>query len=198
MPTTSQPSSSTSASLLQRVKANDADAWNRFAAIYAPLVYNWARRGGLQESDARDVVQDVFRSVFAKIGSFERRSPQAGLRSWLWVIVRNRVRLFFRQRAPQAQAVGGSEAALQMAQVPELWEHEEDPSTPDDERALVHRALVSIRGDFSADTWQAFWRLTVEGQPVAEIAQELKLSASAVRQAKYRVLCRLREELADF
>jgi RNA polymerase sigma-70 factor (ECF subfamily) len=56
--------------------------------------------------------------------------------------------------------------------------------------------MMLVKGDFSDDTWQAFWRLAVEGQSAPSIAAELGLSPSAVRQAKYRVLCRLREELA--
>ncbi len=190
------PTGSTSFSLLERVRLRDTEAWRRFAAIYTPLVYGWARRGGLQESDAADIVQDVFRSIFAKIGDFKNDGQHSHFRGWLWVITRNRVRLFFRQRATQPSAVGGSAAALQLAQLPELWHCDADPSTPDDQEALVQRALASIKGDFADDTWQAFWRLAVDEQPAAEIGADLGLTASAVRQAKYRVLCRLRDELA--
>ena len=55
--------------------------------------------------------------------------------------------------------------------------------------------MMSIRGDFDDPTWQAFWRLTVENHATADIAAELGISQGAVRQAKYRVLCRLREEM---
>jgi len=182
---------------LRRVQAKDPAAWDRFAAIFAPLVYGWACRGGLQGSDAEDIVQDVFRRVFVKIGTFQKQRLPGSLRRWLWVITRNRVRLFFRQRGSQIQATGGSEAALQLAEVPDVWQREEDPSTPGDQEALLHRALALIRGDFSEDTWQAFWRLAVEGHAATAIGADLHLSPSAVRQAKYRVLCRLREELSD-
>lgn len=190
-------SDATSLSLLRRVQANDPLAWDRFATIYAPLLYSWGRRGGLKESDAEDVVQEVFQSVFAKIGDFRKQSQSESLRGWLWVIMRNRVRLFFRQQASQTRAAGGEQAAQRLAELPEAWNRDEDPSTPDDQAALVQRALTLIAGDFSADTWQAFWRLAVEGHTVADIAAELGLTPSAVRQAKYRVLCRLREELVD-
>lgn len=193
-----QSSSATSASLLQKVQANDPLAWDRFATIYTPLVYGWACRGGLQASDAEDIVQDVFRSVLAKIGEFKQQNSAGSLRGWLWVITRNRVRHFFRRRGSQAQASGGSEAAWQLAQVPDVWQRDDDPSTPGDCEALIHRALAFIRHDFSEQTWQAFWRLTVTGQSAVAIAAELKLSPSAVRQAKYRVICRLRDELAGF
>jgi len=189
-------SASTSHSLLNRVRMRDAEAWQRFAALYTPLVYAWARRGGLQESDAADIVQDVFHSVFAKIGDFQKDGQRSHFRGWLWAITRNRVRLFYRRRAPQAQAAGGSDAAHQLAQLPDLWQQEADPSTPNDQRALMRRALLLVKNDFADDTWQAFWRLAIEGHVAADIARELDLTPSAVRQAKYRVLCRLRDELA--
>src|SRR6478672_4582250 len=53
----------TSLSLLERAKANDRSAWDRIVCLYAPLVYRWCRRFGLQEADALDVGQDVLRSV---------------------------------------------------------------------------------------------------------------------------------------
>ncbi len=191
-------SHSTSASLLARVRRREADAWERFAALYTPLVYGWARRGGLQSSDAADVVQDVFRPVFEKIEDFQRDGQQSRFRGWLWTITRNRVRLFYRQGAGRAQAAGGSEAARRMEQVPDFLESDEQPAAEESRRLLVHRALQLIKQDFADETWQAFWRLAVEGDSVREIAADLGISAAAVRQAKYRVLCRLREELEGF
>jgi RNA polymerase sigma-70 factor (ECF subfamily) len=51
-----QASDSTSSSLLARAARHDADAWQRMSDLYVPLVYRWAQRGGLQASDAADVV----------------------------------------------------------------------------------------------------------------------------------------------
>ena len=45
---------STASNLLEQVKANVGPAWQRLAALYAPLVYSWARRAGLQTEDAAD------------------------------------------------------------------------------------------------------------------------------------------------
>jgi len=64
-------------------------------------------------------------------------------------------------------------------------------------RQLRLRALELIRAEFEDRTWQAFWRVTVDGQPTKDVAQELGVTPSAVRLAKSRVLRRLREELGD-
>jgi len=186
---------STSASLIARVKLRDSEAWERFAQLYSPLVYGWARRGGLRDSDAADIVQEVFSAVTAKIDDFQKNRENSSFRAWLWAITRNLVRLHYRRAAQRPEAKGGSTAVLQLQQYPEFLEQDADPSGIDDRRALVHRALRLIRKDFTERNWRAFWQLAIEGQGAAEIAEELGMTASAVRQAKYRVLCRLREEL---
>lgn len=193
-----EASGSTSQTLLGRVKAKDPDAWQRFAAIYAPLVYFWARRGGLQESDAQDVVQDVFRAVHSKIEDFQRDGQASRFRGWLWAITRNRVRLFYRQRQTQIVASGGSSAAAALAEIPELWQREEEASSRDERQLVIRQALAAVKQDFAEVTWQAFWRTAVGNEAAAAVAADLQLTATAVRQAKYRVLCRLREELAGF
>ena len=63
------------------------------------------------------------------------------------------------------------------------------------EQRLFVWACEQVRHQVTDRTWQAFWRLAVENHATAEISADLGLSQGAVRQAKYRVLCRLREEM---
>ena len=37
----------TSLTLLERVRAGDADGWRRLVALYRPLVFHWCQRGGV-------------------------------------------------------------------------------------------------------------------------------------------------------
>jgi RNA polymerase sigma-70 factor (ECF subfamily) len=69
---------------------------------------------------------------------------------------------------------------------------------PQELSELYRRALELIRGDFEARTWRAFWMVAVDGVPTAEAAGELGLSTASVRQAKSRVLRRLKDELGEF
>jgi WD40 repeat protein len=46
------------------------DAWARFVRLYTPLLYYWARRLGCQDSDAADLVQDVFAALTEKLPHF--------------------------------------------------------------------------------------------------------------------------------
>src|SRR5688572_4263442 len=101
---------STSSSLIDRVQARDAEAWRRLAHIYGPLVYRWTQKAGLQESDAADVSQEVFRAVASHVTEFRRDRPDATFRGWLWTITRNKIHDFFRRRAGEPEARGGSDA----------------------------------------------------------------------------------------
>jgi DNA-directed RNA polymerase specialized sigma24 family protein len=59
-------------SLLMRIRdRSDAESWRRFAMIYAPLVYRYACRHGLQDADAADLSQEVMEKVARAIRSFE-------------------------------------------------------------------------------------------------------------------------------
>ena len=53
------------------------------------------------------------------------------------------------------------------------------------------------RAEFEDRTWQAFWRITAEGEFPADVAKGLGMSLQAVQKAKSRVLCRLRREIDD-
>ncbi len=56
-------SQSTRMSLLLRLRdGQSARAWSEFVDIYSPVIYGFARRQGLQDADAADLVQEVLRS----------------------------------------------------------------------------------------------------------------------------------------
>ena len=62
---------------------------------------------------------------------------------------------------------------------------------------VLHRALDFIRVEFEDSTWQAFWATTVGQLSTRDVADRFGMTPQAVRQAKYRVLRRLRQELGE-
>ena len=68
---------------------------------------------------------------------------------------------------------------------------------PDQLAELCQRALELVRHEFEERTWTAFWRVAVQEHPTADVAAELGVSSSAIRQAKSRVLRRLKEEMGE-
>lgn len=194
---------STSHSLIRRVQRFEAEAWVRLSTLYGPIVYGWCRRAGLQSSDAADAVQEVFRSVFQAIGSFRGASDGSNVgsfRRWLWIITLNQVRLNARRHAKMPQALGGSDAHLRMAASPDeetaVAFFEPEPDAEGTRTRLLHRTLELVRSDFNESTWTAFSRVILQDHSIQDVAADLGLTENAVRQAKFRVLRRLREELA--
>jgi RNA polymerase sigma-70 factor (ECF subfamily) len=196
MSTLSQ-SSSSSFTLLVRVRAKDPDAWQRLVRLYAPLVYEWARRAGLQSSDAADVGQEVFRTVVDSIENYQGNGSGDAFRAWLWGITRNKLHEFYRRMASQPIGAGGTDANLQLQQTAEVQLPEDSAVFGDQRPALIQRALQLIQVEFEPRTLQAFWQATVEGRQTADIAADLEMTIKAVRQAKYRVMRRLRQELDE-
>jgi RNA polymerase sigma-70 factor (ECF subfamily) len=192
-------SESTSTRLLARIRNNESDAWRRLVESYGPLVYGWARQAGLQASDAADVMQEAFRSVAAAIGSFERSDPGDSFRGWLWTITRNKIRDHFRKLALRKEAQGTNIGIL-LAQLPDAAPEDRTGAgqVEGSQVRLVRTTLESVQNEFEPRSWQAFWRVAVEGQSASEVAAELSMSVGALYVAKSRILRRLREELGGF
>jgi RNA polymerase sigma-70 factor (ECF subfamily) len=183
-------------SLLERARTNDIEAWRRILELYQPLVRLWCGRGGLAGVDAEDVSQEVFAAVATGLASFRRDRPGDTFRGWLRVITRNQVLLHFRRRQGRPQAEGGSEALHHLQDVPDpnsLSVEEENAEVSE----LYRRAVSQVRPEFEERTWQAFWLTAVEGRSPPALTEELGMSAAAIRQAKSRVLRRLREEMGE-
>jgi RNA polymerase sigma-70 factor (ECF subfamily) len=179
----------TPVSLLERLRQpGEQQAWNRFVALYTPLIHFWACRLGLRE-DAADLVQDVFAILLRKMPEF-RYDPQGSFRSWLRTVALNAWRARHRRTAGDPAPAGP--APLENLEVPDgLVEFTE----AEYRSYLAARAAQLMQAQFEPATWKAFWALVVEGRPVTEVAAELGLTANAVYIAKSRVLARLRQEL---
>lgn len=186
---------STSSSLLERVKAHDQDAWRRLARLYTPLALYWCRRAGISRQDRADVLQEVFRAVARNIAKLRLDRPGDSFRAWLRTIVQSKAADHFRRQGRGPQAKGGSEAYQRLLQSPgPSGSADHSVSAADERQLLMRQALRLMKPEFEERTWQAFWRTTVDGLPSTAIAQELGTTAAAVRQAKARVLKRLRQE----
>ncbi len=185
----------TRASLL--VKLRDGDnhaAWQEFIRLYGPVVYGFARKRGLQDADAADLMQDVMRSVSAAIGRLDYDRNQGTFRGWLFTITRNRIFSFLSARRIRPQGSGDTTTNRL------LEEHPDEEVAPDEwemeyQRRLAAIAMDRVKGEFQATTWRAFWLTAVEGRSAAEVAEEVGLSPGAIYVAKSRVLARLREEV---
>jgi RNA polymerase sigma-70 factor, ECF subfamily len=173
----------TPVSLLERLcRRPDPGSWQRFVSLYAPLVYRWGHRVGLQDQDAADLVQDVFTTLVQVLPTFayDRRR---GFRRWLRTVTLNRWR--DTRKRPEMRALPED---LPAEASDAFWEVEY-------RQELARRAMKLMQTDFQPTTWRAFWEHTVVGRSASDVAAELGITVGAVYAAKFRVLQRLREEL---
>ena len=183
----------TRASLLVQLRTGSNHiAWQEFVKLYGPVIYGFARKRGLQDADAADLMQDVMRSVSAAIGRLDYDRQQGTFRGWLFTITRNKIFNFLSARRIRPQGSGDSATNQLLNSHPD----EEDGSSAwemEYQRRLASLAMEQIKSEFQDNTWRAFWLTSVEGASAAEVSKQLGLSTGAIYVAKSRVLARLKE-----
>lgn len=185
----------TRASLLVRIRdGNNHVAWNEFLQLYGPVVYGFARRRGLQDADAADLMQDVMRSISNAIGRLDYDRKHGTFRGWLFTVTRNKIFNFFSARRIRPQGSGDTTTNLLLDQEPEANDGADDWEL-EYQRRIAATAMERIRSEFQEKTWLAFRLTAMEGVAVADAVKQTGLSAGAIYVAKSRVLARLKEEV---
>lgn len=185
-------------SLLVRLcDARDDEAWSQFVEIYAPLVYGYARKHGLQDADAADLTQDVLQAVSGAIRRLDYDPRRGSFRGWLFTVVRNKLRNFLAAQKRPGRGSGDSDAQNMLNEVPAREEEQSEWWDQEYERRVFAWASEQVRGRFSESTWQAFWQTAVEGKTGPEAARDLRTSVAAVYLAKGRVMTRLKELIRE-
>jgi RNA polymerase sigma factor (sigma-70 family) len=183
-------------SLLLRLRdPHDERAWHEFTDVYAPLIYRLARHKGLQDADAADLTQDVFRAVVRAFdnGSFD--PARGSFRGWLFRIARNLAVNHLLRQSKQLRGSGDSaildllESQAAPAEDPELLSEYK--------RQLLYWAAEQVRGEFSDLTWQAFWQTGVEGLGAADVATALGTTVGTVYHCKSKVMARLKKKIEE-
>lgn len=191
-------------SLLMRLKASedecsrDAD-WQAFVSSYEPFIYRYARRKGLQDTDANDLVQKVMVSVAKSISNWQPANESNGkprFRNWLFTIARNHLLNALKVRSTN-RGVGGTTQLQLLAQSidPRAEEHQMDE---DYRREAFLWAATRVRKQVKSLTWLAFWKTAVEGLDCQQVSLELETTVGNVYASRSRVLSRLKAEVGTF
>lgn len=177
--------------ILRLPRSADAAAWREFVELYEPLVLRFARRRGLQEADAQDLVQRVFTSVAGAVDRWQPDAARGKFRAWLFRIARNHLinQSSLRRRE---RPVGGSTQVRRLHS--EIDERVVDAGDIEIEyrRAVFESAAARVKRLVQPATWSAFWETMVVGRTCESVAEELKLSVGAIYVARSRVIARLR------
>ena len=154
---------------LTRSGPSDEHAWREFVDYYAPVIYQWCVRRGLQDTDAQDVTQQVLLKLAVKLPSFQY-DPSRSFRFWLRTLTYHAWADFLSEREGVASGHPSEWAALATAEAREdLLRRIEDEF----DLELLEQAMAQVRGRVEPGTWEAFRLTALEGVPAAEAARRL-------------------------
>ena len=191
-----QTSPETRPSLLLRLRnPQDEQAWREFLEIYEPLIERLARRRGLQHADARELVQEVLVAVSGAIDRWDPDETKGSFRGWLSTIARNLTINLLKREGRTTRGTGDSEFARLMNEQPDPVGENTALFDLEYRRRLFQFAAEHVREQFEEATWQAFWKTSVEQQPLVDVCEELGLSRGAIYVARSRVMAKLRKHI---
>lgn len=179
--------------ILRLPDKQDIEAWDWFVSIYDPVVFRLAISKGLQEADARDLVQEVMVAVARAVERWDPDQQRGRFRDWLFRIARNLILNFLVRTKNRPWSQGGSDHY-------ELLQEQCDPDANlsgafdlEFRRELFRVAAERVQKSVKQQTWDAFRMTYIEGRTTAEAAAALGTKEGVVHVARCRVLARLRE-----
>ncbi len=180
----------TRSSLIQRLKATiNGQSWEEFFQTYWQLIYNVARRSGLSEADAQDVVQETVLKVHNSMDKFEYNRKRGSFKGWLRTVTRSRLAEHFKkqQRRPgisrpvdESADIINSMAAPEGPELERIWDEEWH-------RNLIQAALSRTKKLTSPKQFQIFKCHYIDEWTVKETCQTLGVNAAQIYMAKQRV-----------
>jgi RNA polymerase sigma-70 factor (ECF subfamily) len=168
-------------------------AWERFVERFRGPIAAFARRAGLNHSDAEDVAQESL-TAFAEAYRAGKFDPTKGrLSAWLFGISHRQI---LRQRQQLARR-----AARDGAQ-PDTSFWAEHPGEDDGMQRLWDESLweacaALVAAEFEPTSYRAFELVVRDGLTSEEAAAKLGVSVNSVYNAKHRVLKQIRQRRDD-
>lgn len=185
---------STSSSLLEQIKLDDAMAWDRTVKLYAPLVFYWCKQSGLSQEDCFEIGQELFLAIHESLGRFQRKNSGSSFRGWMRTIVMRKISDHYRLNSRRADFA--SDSLSDYHDLPEQ-DGPVDGQHDQEKRLLYQRAIQIIEGEFQPKHQRAFELMIIEGWRAKEVAIHLEMSVNAVYMARHHILRRLKLEFAD-
>jgi len=163
MPNPQDRSLATRESLLHRLKdCDDQSSWQEFYDTYCDLIYRFALRAGLTETEAQEVVQETVIAVARNLPEFKYDPAVCSFKTWLLNQTTWRIKDQLRKRGP-----AGRESVRAFP----------GASTPEDETrrtATIERIADPAVSDLEA-VWEAGWKQTVLEAAMQRVKEEANL-----------------------
>ena len=204
-------------SLLNRLKGgDDTQGWQDFYRLYGPLIRNFARKAGLTEDEAEEVVRETAVSVARNLPGYTYDPKVCAFKTWLLNLARWRITDQIRKRRKvgvHASAWAGvqdsadtlkRELQREDSSLTPIVERVPDPATPEFgaewdaayEQHLFERALEAVKERIDLKQFQIFDFYVLKEWPAQQVARTMEISVARVYLAKHRVERVLKQELA--
>lgn len=186
--------------LVARAQGKDVAAFEELLGRYEEKLYRLAMRFVRNESDAQEILQDVFLSAWRKLPGFEGRA-QFG--SWMYRVTVNAALMFLRSRNrhPEVMLEDMEPGALSKTTegsvhgLNEDWSRRPDEQLQSEElRRHIQRAVDGLPDGLRT----VFLVRDVEGLSTEETAELLGLSLPAVKTRLHRARLALREAIGRY
>jgi len=190
-------------SLLTRLRNwQDQEGWREFFDTYWRLIYNVARKSGLADAEAQDVVQNTFIYLSRRMPNFRYDRARGSFKSWLRVVTRSRISAFWRREysanAMQLEPLveGEDDTVDPIEAIPdpaadaldEVWQREWQTN-------LLDAAFRRVRAKVSSQQLLIFRMASGEKLALSQVAKKLGVSLAQVYLARHRVGRLLKAEI---
>src|SRR3954467_9292574 len=178
---------------------DDQRRWQEFFDTYWKLIYSAARKSGLTETEAQEVVQETVITVAKNISKLHYDPAIGSFKGWLLNITRWRIADQFRKRAPgggRSPRLADDRMTGTIERIPdphaidldELWEQEWQEN-------LFNAAITRVKKKVDAKQFQIFDCYVRKEWPAQKVADQLGVSVGQVYLARHRVGAMLKKEI---
>src|SRR5215212_4777258 len=194
----------TRASLLGRLKDwQDKASWQQFFETYAKLIYRVARKSGLKDQEAQDVVQETMSGVAKHMPSFQYNPALGSFKGWLLQLTRWRIIDQVDKRKSARLAPEEGETAVMATTAIPLIDQLVDPASLDLdqvwemewEKNLFAAALARVKQKLDPAKYQIFDFYVNKEWEAEKVSEKFGVPVAQVYLIKHRVTEMLREEI---
>ena len=191
----------TRSSLLARLKdTEDQRSWQEFNDAYGRLIFGFALKAGLTETEAEEVVQETMISASRNLPEFRYDPKVCSFKTWLLNLSQWRVQDQLRKRIPTKPSAGSNHTDMDRTatiervadpasrQLEAIWEQEWQTT-------LLNTALAKIKPQVNPKEWQMFDLYALKEWSPRDVARALGVSVGRVYLVKHRISARLKKEL---
>jgi RNA polymerase sigma factor (sigma-70 family) len=178
---------------------DDQKRWQEFFDTYSKLIYSAARKSGLTDAEAQEVVQETVITVAKKIDKLKYDPAMGSFKGWLLQITRWRIIDQFRKRQPgegKRSRSADDRVTATIERIPDsnvadldaLWEKEWQEN-------LFEAAIARVKKKVDPKQFQIIDCYVRKEWPAQKCAEQLRVHIGQVYLARHRVSALIKKEV---